>query len=242
MSHVRRHTDRAVFFDLDDTLFDHTGTCAAAIGAERERRPFLRTRSLAELTEEYALLLERDQARILSGATTLEEARVERWRTIASRCGTVVSREDAETLSREYRALYQTLRRPVPGAVALLSRLHRRRTIGIVTNNELAEQVEKLAFLGLRPYVDHLVVSEEVGAVKPDRAIFEVALQRANVDPGAATMVGDSWANDVLGARAAGLRPVWFNRFRRPRPDPTEVEELLSFVPLGSAEALLVRS
>jgi FMN phosphatase YigB (HAD superfamily) len=33
-------------------------------------------------------------------------------------------------------------------------------------------------------------------------------------------MIGDSWANDVEGARSAGIRAVWFNRDGRPSPDP----------------------
>lgn len=46
-------------------------------------------------------------------------------------------------------------------------------------------------------------------------------------------MVGDSWESDVVGARNAGIRPVWFNR--RGRTSPFTVEELHSFEPTNEA-------
>ena len=75
-----------------------------------------------------------------------------------------------------------------------------------------------------------LVVSEEVGISKPDPRIFVVALERAGVEAPEAVMVGDSWANDVEGARAAGIRPVWFNRDGQTPPDPS-VEVIESLEP-----------
>lgn len=54
---------------------------------------------------------------------------------------------------------------------------------------------------------DEFVLSFEVGVVKPDRRIFEIALSRLGVDPADALMVGDSEENDG-GARAVGCRFV----------------------------------
>jgi putative hydrolase of the HAD superfamily len=66
--------------------------------------------------------------------------------------------------------------------------------------------------------VDRLVVSEEAGASKPDPRIFEIALARAGCAAEEAVMVGDSWTNDILGARAAGIRAIWFDRDARDPP------------------------
>jgi putative hydrolase of the HAD superfamily len=54
-------------------------------------------------------------------------------------------------------------------------------------------------------------------------------------------MVGDSWSADVAGARAAGIRAVWFNPLGLPRPEPApDVLELRSFTPVEPVvEALL---
>jgi FMN phosphatase YigB (HAD superfamily) len=42
-------------------------------------------------------------------------------------------------------------------------------------------------------------------------------------------MVGDAWVTDIVGAIAAGIRPIWFNRRAAASPDPSVVE-------LGSLE------
>jgi putative hydrolase of the HAD superfamily len=59
---------------------------------------------------------------------------------------------------------------------------------------------------------DALVISAEVGLEKPDVAMFTVACDRLRVDPSQALMIGDSRADDVEGALAAGCRALHFGR------------------------------
>jgi len=219
----------AVLFDLDDTIFDHALTCRAALGCLRREHEFLRRRPLRDLWMEYSRLLEAVHPAVVAGFLDLTAARQERFRRLAAFCGVRVSDGEAASLSRTYRSHYQRLRRPVPGVRRVLQRLHGRTVVGVVTNNQVAEQEEKLSFLGVRELVDLLVISEGVGVSKPDPRIFEIALDRASAESSEAVMVGDSWSNDVLGARAAGIRAVWFNRFGAPNPDPAAVVELDSF-------------
>jgi HAD superfamily hydrolase (TIGR01549 family) len=218
----------AVLFDMDDTIFDHALTCRAALRELRRSEQFLQRRGLDAVWREYSRLLEAVHPDVLAGLRTPDDARTERFRLLATFCGTRITREEAEALSRSYRSHYQGLRRAVPGAKKLLERLHRRTFVGVVTNNQVAEQEEKLAYLGLRDLVDLLVVSEGVGTAKPDPRIFEVVLDGAGVGPSDAVMLGDSWENDVLGARATGIRAVWFNRFGQLNPEPEVVMEIRS--------------
>jgi HAD superfamily hydrolase (TIGR01549 family) len=230
----------AVLLDMDDTIFDHSLTCRAAIAALRAGRPFLRARPLDELWREYLRLLDAVVPPGGQGSLTPDEARRERWRRLALGCGEELAPPEVAELSRAYRESYQKLRRAVPGARRLLERLHGVVPVVVVTNNEVAEQEEKVHFLGIGALLDGLIVSEAVGASKPDRRIFEAALAAAGVPAARATMLGDSWTSDVLGARAAGVRPVWFNRFSAPRPAATGVAELRSLRPVGAAERLLL--
>ena len=66
---------------------------------------------------------------------------------------------------------------------------------------------------GLR--ADAVVLSCEVGAVKPDPAIFAAALDALDVQPHQALMVGDSWKDDA-GAAALGIRTLILPRTRGP--------------------------
>jgi len=231
--------ERAVLIDMDDTIFDHSLTCRAAIASLRSRTGYLRRKPLDDLWRGYLDLLNADFGRIGSyvgrPGLTLDQARVERWRRLALRCGEELSPDEARALSHAYRAHYQRLRRSVPGARELLRALHGQARVVVVTNNEVAEQEEKVRFLGIGAWIDGLVVSEAVGAAKPDPKIFEAALTTADVPRAQATMVGDSWPYDVEGARAAGLRAVWFNRFGQAQPGSPPVVELRSLRPLRAA-------
>jgi len=224
---------------MDDTIFDHALTSRRALAWLRSRESRLRGRTLDEVWREYSRLLEAVHADVLAGRVAMDVARAERFRQLTVFCGAEVSLEEAQQLSREYRARYQHLRRAVPGIRRVLERLRGRTVVGVVTNNQVAEQEQKLDFLGLRHLVDFMVVSEGVGVSKPDPAIFHVALGRAGARPEEAVMIGDTWTTDITGARATGMRAVWFNRFHLERPDPWPVAELDSFRSVVRAEAAL---
>ena len=70
----------------------------------------------------------------------------------------------------------------------------------------------------LRPLVDAVVISAELGAAKPDPAIFRAALERLGAGASEAIHVGDSVEHDVAGARAAGLEAVLVARNGAPAP------------------------
>ncbi len=229
----------AVFFDMDDTIFDHSLTCRRALALLRQDAGALSGRPLDEVWHEYSRLLEAVQTDVLAGRVSVGAARAERFRLLAEFCGAPISTAAAAEYSRRYREHYQHLRRTVPGIRPVLERLHGRTVVGIVTNNQVAEQEEKLDHFGLRPLVDFMVVSEGVGVAKPEPRIFELALERAGVAPEEAVMIGDSWTSDVAGARRAGIRPIWFNRFHLERPEPWPVLELTSYRGLARVEAAI---
>jgi len=67
--------------------------------------------------------------------------------------------------------------------------------------------------LGLAPYLDFVVTSEEVGANKPEPPIFLAALDRAGVNASEAVYVGDQYETDVVGARGVGIKPILIDRY-----------------------------
>jgi putative hydrolase of the HAD superfamily len=83
---------------------------------------------------------------------------------------------------------------------------------------------------GLAPLLDGLVISAEVGAAKPDPAIFERALEVAGAGRGEALHVGDTVDVDVAGALAAGLRAVHLDRSGADREAMTTLAELPGLV------------
>lgn len=62
---------------------------------------------------------------------------------------------------------------------------------------------------GLTPLLDGVFCSAVVGVSKPDPAIFRLALERCQVEPAQAAMVGDSLSSDIVPAQRLGLCTVW---------------------------------
>jgi putative hydrolase of the HAD superfamily len=103
---------------------------------------------------------------------------------------------------------------PIAESVVALRSLHESGVpIGVVSN--AAGQIESvLGRFGVCQVgegegvpVVIIVDSTIVGVAKPDPAIFSFALEVLDVKPEHIGYVGDSYANDVVGARAAGMRP-----------------------------------
>ena len=83
-------------------------------------------------------------------------------------------------------------------------------------------------------YVSHVILSEQVGAMKPAREIFDAAWRAAaDGKPVRKLYVGDSYTTDVLGAKNAGWLPVLYNPESRPLPGPVlYVTRLVDLKPL----------
>jgi putative hydrolase of the HAD superfamily len=229
-----------VLSDLDDTLFDHTRATRTALGVVRTAIPGLEAWSHDELHARHADLLERLHLDVVAGRLAIDDARIERFRRLLADAGAEAASDRAPDVARRYRREYELASQPVAGALELMTQLKRAgAVIVIVTNNVVAEQRLKLARCGLAGLVDELVTSEEVGVSKPDARIFLEALTRARAQPADAVMLGDGWATDIEGALSAGVRPVWLNRFGRPRPIAS-VQEITSFEPVERAVGALL--
>jgi putative hydrolase of the HAD superfamily len=230
----------AVLFDLDDTLFDHRGCARAALTAVHQSHEGLRTTSLDRLEDAHAEVLEELHQEVMLGRMPLDAARIERFRRLLDGSGAAADEAAATAIATLYRDTYRRTQRTIAGAAELLAALASQARIAVVTNNLRDEQQNKLATCGLDRYIHALVVPDEAGAPKPDPAIFRLALSRLNVLPQNAVMVGDSWQADVVGARAAGIRAIWFNPYGTPAPDGAAVTQLRSLEPADEAARIIL--
>lgn len=100
--------------------------------------------------------------------------------------------------------------------------------MAVVSNAIFASQTlhEEVARHGLDGSLAFVLSSAELGVRKPDPAIFREALRRLGAAPEAAWFVGDSWANDVAGAAAAGLHPIWLAHGEAPAPQSVRHERV----------------
>jgi HAD superfamily hydrolase (TIGR01549 family) len=92
------------------------------------------------------------------------------------------------------------------GALAAVEALRGRVRLGLISNGIGQLQRGRLRSLGLDDCFDPLLISEEVGIRKPDRRIFDLAVDRLGLPRERILFVGDSISDDLVGARDAGLR------------------------------------
>ena len=97
------------------------------------------------------------------------------------------------------------------GAVRSLAR------VALLSNTQTFG-LELLGRLGIRERIGLQLLSAELGALKPEAAVYQAVERRLGLFPGNLAMVGDSWSDDVLGAVDAGWTAIWVNREARPRP------------------------
>jgi putative hydrolase of the HAD superfamily len=98
----------------------------------------------------------------------------------------------------------------VPGAKVVLDHLHHKYRMAIITNGFREVQAEKLLQTGLKKYFDKLFISEEIGAQKPHRLIFQHAVKSMNAPKKKSLMIGDSWDADIVGAMQFGMDQVYY--------------------------------
>ena len=66
---------------------------------------------------------------------------------------------------------------------------------------------------GLKDYFDTIILSEDAGVNKPAPQFFDYALQRSDAQRASTLMIGDNLQTDIMGAMAAGLDALFFNRY-----------------------------
>lgn len=236
---------KAVLFDLDETLYDHRHACQSGISVLQHQYPVLLQKSTEELETLFWRMLDVMYHEVLQGKVTQEESRRLRIIALFEACGAELPEDELERAIEAYNNAYRDGRRAIPGAVEVLTWLREQGYIlAVVTNGLTHVQQDKMEVCGITHLIDHLITAQDVGTVKPERAMFDVALERCGVEAQDALMIGDSWGSDIIGAQAAGLPAIWFNRRGEVCQDPaiaTEIVELNQLFAWWEREAVCNR-
>lgn len=201
---------RFVYFDLDDTLLDHRNAERKALSDVCGMFPGSLGRfPLAEVQETYhthnvALWQLYGEGAI--GRDELMRLRFERLLE-ALRLDTSAPMEVSDCYLQQYARHWTFL----DGARDAFFRISDHFPVGVLTNGFSEVQHAKLdSFPEIRERLAALVVSEDVGFLKPHPAIFQHATDAAGVEAASILYVGDSYRSDVSGARGAGWYAAWY--------------------------------
>ncbi len=144
------------------------------------------------------------------GEITKEYLSIERFRYPLSKMG-VNDEELAEQIGQQYLDNLPTQTALMPHAIELLDYLTEKKyPLTIISNGFVEVQYRKMRSSNIEHYFNHIVLSEAAGALKPDKRIFEYALELNGAKPSEAIMIGDSYAADIVGAINAGIDQVYY--------------------------------
>ena len=107
----------------------------------------------------------------------------------------------------------------IDGAYEVLQVLSTKSQIAIVTNGLQAVQRSRLAHSKIRGFITELIISEEVGAAKPQAAFFDAAFARCgNPLKRDVLIIGDSLTSDIQGGVDYGIDTCWYNSSGEAQP------------------------
>ena len=201
----------AVFFDLDETLIEHTLT-----PQDMMRRVYDAHSEVfngVDLTA-FGQTLRRTANdmwyMMIDGALPGEIGRLYMFKNALRAMG--LDQSAAESMLEVFDSTMLESTRPYSDSHATLGALRDAGiALGIITNGYTVMQRKKIEHHGFLECVDHVLVSEAVGAHKPDLRIFEEALSVTGTKAAAAMHVGDHFVNDIQGALDAGLQAALYD-------------------------------
>ncbi len=214
-----------IFFDLDHTIWDFDRN------AEETLHELYHMHSLKELglqsadrfIETYTKNNHALWANYHLGMITKEVLRDTRFSKTFIELGVDASQVPAG-FEEDYVRICPTKTNLFPQAHETLAYLSRKYTLHLISNGFQESTEMKIERTNLANYFNSIVISECVGCNKPDKAIFEFALNGADATKEESLMVGDSIEADIRGAQAFGIKAIYFNPERKEKPADVEQE------------------
>lgn len=227
--HIQPDSLDWIFFDLDNTIWDHASASRRAIGHICTRYGLPPMQFMAAFKQHNDALW----GELAKGRVDWNVLRVRRFELVLNQMACGCSSNDAEEMSHHYLAKY--LEEPVllPGAVEAVAFACSVARVGVLTNGARDVQLAKLAYLPMK--IEFVQCANEGCGAKPSPDFFRAA-QQSTDDPSRLLMVGDSFAEDVLPTLGLGWRAIWVRHHQEIPDNPPK--NLLTIPDLGTFSTL----
>ena len=218
---------RHIFFDLDNTLWDHRKNAYLTI-KDLFSKQDISAKYIIDFEEfhtAYHIINERLWEQIRDEEIDKEYLRKHRFYNTFLKFGI-----DDQTLADyfEHHFLDEILKynELVDGAFDLLNYLKTKNYKMHIISNGFQEVTERKCILsGIADYFETITSADSVGVRKPRPEIFQYSLNLANAEKNESILIGDDWIADVKGAQNFGIDVIFFDVL-----DENPLEEGLKFI------------
>lgn len=202
-----------IFFDLDHTLWDFEANARATL-IELHETLKLHERGIHDFDlfhKNYLAHNEKLWERYRKGYIRQDELRLKRM-TLALLDFKIADEKLARDLSTKFLDLLPTRTLLFPHAIEILQYLvNKGYQLHLITNGFESTQRNKMKYSGLDVFFREIITSECSNSLKPQREIFDFALDRSGAQVSESIMIGDSIEVDIEGARQIGMDQVFVN-------------------------------
>jgi putative hydrolase of the HAD superfamily len=200
-----------LFFDLDDTLWAFSENAREAF---HEAYDLYHFEQYFDSFEHYYNLYQKRNAELWveygNGKVTKEELNRQRFLHPLVSVG-LNDAKLAHAYSATILSIIPTKSRLMPGAKEMLDAVASRYNLYILSNGFRELQLRKMQSSGIDQYFKKIILSEDIGVMKPWPQIFYYALSATQSQLNESLMLGDSWENDIIGARNTGMDQLYYN-------------------------------
>lgn len=193
--------------DADNTLFDFN---KAEVFAFADACGLMGIEPTDELLQTYSVINEALWKLLEKGGITQKELRVRRFEQFLEKIGRTDL--DAPRMAKEFADSLGRQSVPIEGAVEAVERWSRLMPVIIVTNGIAYVQHGRMDGSEIRHFISGMIISEEIGAAKPDPKMIFAGMEMAGVsDRRRALVLGDSLSSDIAAAANAEVDACWYN-------------------------------
>ncbi|MGG2092623.1 HAD family hydrolase [Bacillus sp. S13(2024)] len=218
-----------IFFDIDGTLLDYDYAEQEGIldffRAHNHYFSFTEQQSIdlwKRLSKEYF-------EKFLANELAFHEQKRLRMINLFKIAEIDLSDQEADEKFKMYLSFYKKNWKVYKDVIETLDQLKQRGyTLGVISNGDYEQQIEKLQRMGIKEYFNCVTTSSEIGVAKPDKSIFEEACARVKRQIKDCYYVGDRLDTDALGSKMAGMKGIWLNRTdnKQKHPDIMVIKSL----------------
>lgn len=199
-----------IYFDLDDTLLDHKKAEKAGLIDVHEHFDIFGEHGSDDLIETYHHINKGLWEEYGRGEIDRHILHRRRFEETFVELGVDTSMYEAA--GKQYMQYYRNHWEWIEGAREAYEAIAEQYPVGIITNGFAETQRLKIAQFELERTARHIVISEDVGVMKPHPKIFDHCTELAGENREDILYVGDSFTSDINGGAKAGWKVAWYTR------------------------------